>query len=165
MMMSRNGEDELRDATVLHGQLVDTIQTLRKGNFLPRDLKSKLAKEEARLDALLSDLQQAKAQRSYAVQKALMLQRACGSLGEKLCSMQVTMVPRPIDLCHLPHDARPQEAICLEAIPNPCTWDLVWIDRIRALNPLDFTLLHRQHMLSLQPMVTLVSSGGVQTYA
>ena len=163
-MESDSDGSALRDVALLQDRVVETLEGFGRV-YLPYEIRKRLAKEEARYKALLMELHQAKAQNSNAVQKARMIQRAA-RLEERLYAMQALaeVVPRPIDLSHLPNTDsidRPHGGIWLGAIPDPSTWDSVWTDRIRALNPLDLTVLHRQHMLHLHPMVAQVrpSSG------
>lgn len=134
------------------------IRTLlsTKSSYMARDLRSKLNIEEKRLQALLKSLQTAQVQRKQLTQRMCMLKKALqqGPADNLALTILPLNVPRPIPP---PGDsARPDASVSLYAIPAPELWDSAWIERLKRLRPVDFTLLHKQHIEHIHPLVLQV---------
>ena len=157
--MLRNTDDE--DSN-LRGNIAIAIQALitaRKSfKYMDKRTRSGVKKAEKRLQALLKCGQAALVRREQLTRKIYALENALKQYGQAARIMPLSLaraMPLPGG------SVRPHPSVNLNAIPAPELWDAAWIHRLQSLRPVDFALLHKQHIKHIQPLLLQASTVNV----
>ena len=122
--------------------------------YMDKRTISGVKKAGKNLQALLKCSQAALVRREQLTRKMQTLEHALEQFGQAARIMPLSLaraMPLPGG------SVRPHPSVNLHAIPAPELWDAAWTDRLQSLRPVDFALLHKQHMEHIQPLLQQAS--------